>query len=112
MLHAVEMFRAALKRVPSEVKTTLIAANYEPVATGFGVFDNCVPVLGVSIAVDLFKGDCPIAGPGPFLWPAIGVPIIFAPVPSVAPSLSLSTCDGRSWEIMGAWLAGWRTRSL
>ena len=67
MLYTVEMFRAPLKRVPSEVKATLIAANYVPSAGDFGELDNCVPVLGVSIAVDLFKGDCPIAGPGPFL---------------------------------------------
>ena len=96
VVRAVEMLRASLKRVPFEVKTALVAAKDKPVAAVLGVFDNCVPVLGTSITVDLFKRDCRTVVPGPFRWPAAGVPIIFTIVASASPPLALSICGGRS----------------
>jgi hypothetical protein len=112
VLHTVEMLRAPHKRVPSEVKTTHVTTNYVPVAAVLGVFDNCVPVLGTSIPVDLFIGDCRNAISRPFLWLTISFPIVFALVPGVASSLFLSACDGKRWWIMGWWRARGRTRSL
>lgn len=96
VLYTVKIVCAPLKHILSKVRVTLFTAKDKPVAAVLGVFNNYMPVLRISVTVNIFKRDYPIIMPRLFRWSAVSIPIIFVIVTSVTPLLALSVCSGRS----------------